>query len=386
MKLPLFSMSSTMALRSLQATDPVLFEKSFQTLTASSLSWIDEELLKIDSNCTEHKLKSERLSSTPTEYDEVNSNHQVVAEAVIRRVAFKILDKYRDVSSPERVEQALKYHTLPESLQEELATKYGGSTPSTWFDALIQLEDFCRIDGGDKERTSFEREALWKLILDHPITAYVPVQCQSCGGYIVPDDNPCASTADDAKLGLREEEPTAEESPFVRIGWYRGPRLVPSVFVIDCPICGSSSRWFRSRDPKIILNPRRWGRLCGEQEDLRLDLARYFGSISIRTIGIGAWTKLLALSPDPEFCCDVTNSYVSCQYEGGRANNRYKQDMARYRQQITEAKKDGSGSLTQAGTVNGYAIQRAGLTSSEITSILQRAVEEYGTQAWYDVH
>ena len=364
-----------------------------------------------------------------------------MAKAVIRRKVFKVVDKYHDVSSPERVEEALKCHTLPESLQQELASKYGGDPPVTWFDALTQLEGYCESGGHNyngakvdrNKRNNFDKETLWELILDHPITAYVPVQCQACGEHIVPDDNPCSLPSDDAKVGLKEGEPTPEEAPLVRTGWFRGPRLVPSVFVVDCPKCGATSRWFRSRDPKIILNPRRWGRLCGEQEDLRLDLARYLGFISIRTIvpldwdhiwseyraidedgmdhcdgfhhasgtwklrdddsnfvarldeGIGSWTGLLAVSPDPEFCSDVTNFYLSCQNKGGRANNQYMSDMKRYRQKITETRKDDSGSLTQAGTVYGYAIQRAGLTSSEITSIMKTAVKEYGTRTWYQV-
>ena len=91
------------------------------------------------------------------------------------------------------------------------------------------------------------------------------------------------------------------------------------------------------------------------------------------------------MSPDPDLCNDTTNSYLSCQHEGGRADNRFVPDMTRYRQRITETRGDDSGSLTQAGTVSGYAIQRAGLTSSEITSVMRRAAKEHGTRAWYQV-
>ena len=101
--------------------------------------------------------------------------------------------------------------------------------------------------------------------------------------------------------------------------------------------------------------------------------------------GIGSWTGVLAVSPEPELCNDATNSYLTCQYKGGRADNRFMPEMTRYRQRITETRGDDSGSLTQAGTVNGYAIQRAGLTSSEITSEMRRAAKEYGTRAWYQV-
>ena len=449
MKVPSKRIIVGMALNSLQARDPILFENSFQTLTSSSLSWIDEAVL---SRATKLSFRNDTAKQNPVELSSLNSTqnenadikyhvHRAIAEASIRRMVFKILDKYTEVSSPELVEEALKYHTLPETLKDELVTKYGGSPPITWLDALDQLKLFCSNDfNGNKTASDeaptmtdrFQKERFWELILDHPITSYVPVQCQSCDGYIVPD-SPNSSRSEDADLGLREEKPLPKEAPFVRMGWFRGPRLRPNVFVLDCPKCGANSRWFRSRSPIIILNPRRWGRLCGEQEDLRLDLANYFGFISIRTIipldwdhiwsefhiidedgdsdhdevsytsknwrirdddsnfaarldeGIGYWTKILAVSPNPDFCGDVTNYYLLSECKGGHASDNMMRDMNRYRQCVSRARQDHSGLFTQAGTVNGYVIQRAGLTSPEITSIMKRAATEYGNQTWYQI-
>lgn len=442
MKIPSFRMVSAMALSSLQARDPIVFENSFQTLTASSLSWIDKEILTQATNIfLQNDIQKENMSGTTENENEKHHCHHVVAEALIRRIVFKILDKYNDISSPERVEEALKYHNLPERLKHELVIKYGGSPPATWFDALEQLQDFCSdesiaYDRNNADRikcNSFDKETLWKQVLKHPITSYVPVQCQSCGGHIVPDDNPHSSRRDDADLGLNEESPLPEEAPLVRTGWFRGPRPIPSVFVLNCPKCKAQSRWFRSRDPQIILNPQRWGRLCGEQEDLRLDLANYFGFVSIRSIvpldwdhiwsefriidedgedccdedsrdfekwrlkdddrnfaarldeGIGSWTAVFAVSPNPDLCRDLTNSYLSCESTGGCADNHFMGEMKRYRRRITETRTDHSGAMTQAGTVNGYAVQRAKLTSSKITSIIQRAAKEYGSRTWYQV-
>ena len=94
---------------------------------------------------------------------------------------------------------------------------------------------------------------------------------------------------------------------------------------------------------------------------------------------------MLAVSPNPDFCRDVTSNYLSCECDGGLANNQFMENIIRYRQRVIEARKDYSGNLTQARTVNGYVIERAGLSSSEITSIMKRAAEEYGNRKWYEV-
>ena len=59
-----------------------------------------------------------------------------------------------------------------------------------------------------RKRNAKIKETFWELILEHPITSYVPVQCQSCGEHIVPDEIPMSSGLNDAELGLREEEPS----------------------------------------------------------------------------------------------------------------------------------------------------------------------------------
>jgi hypothetical protein len=379
-----------------------------------------------------------------------------ISEMLIRRIVYKCLDKYNEMTPPHQVEEALKYYTLPKTIQRELASRYGGATPTTWFEALEQLKEMKKYSQSNKNYNDVDQAtSLWELILDHPMTSYVPVQCQSCG-HVIPDDPRSPYT--DAELGLTEDTPTELEVPFVRGGWFRGPRFRPTVFVLTCPACGAISRWYRSRDTKTILNPYRWGRLCGEQEDLRLDLANYLG-IPIRTCipldwdhiwseeyrknpvfasnrsiynnnevqvsaitqsvsssssfsdgawvvrddnarnfavrldeGIGSWTGVLAISPDPERCCDVTGEYLQCRSSNGstdgttgRADDRFLLEMGRYRVQVKRARLDSSGNVTQAGTVYGYALQRSGFSSSDITSEMKKAVHDYGTgKQWYE--
>jgi hypothetical protein len=83
-----------------------------------------------------------------------------------------------------------------------------------------------------------------------------------------------AHDGDASSFDLQEEPPTEDEAPLVRGGWYRGPRG-PVVFALRCPACGAGWRWFRSAAAAVTLTPRRWGRLCGEQEDARAALAAH---------------------------------------------------------------------------------------------------------------
>ena len=220
-----------------------------------------------------------------------------------------------------------------------------------------------------------------ELVLDHPITSYVPVYTVSI---------------------MLERGKTFARRSSTCSNWMVGPRLLPSVFVLDCPKCGVVLRWFRSRDPKIILIQQRYGRLlCGEQEDLYLDLASYFVFVSIQTIlplgwdyiylewvltnwwrrrrlfcdkelygfnnwrlqdddhnfaarldeGIGSWTRALAASPNPDFCRDVTN-YYTCHI-WMRRRLRQRSDCARDESILPknhwDKRSDHSGALTQAG-------------------------------------
>jgi hypothetical protein len=392
------------ALTLLQSKDPAAFENAFKFMTPSSLELLHNQLAR-------EIASFEPSGDNDCDGEGVNIHDQdcrrVIALAIIRRLVHKCLRKYSEISAPEYVEEALKYHILPDKMQKDLTAKFGGThSPKTWYDALEQI----------RQKAS-NKSNLWELILDHPLTAYVPVQCQFCG-HIIPDD--VSSVLSDAELGLAEEDPTPEEEPWVRAGWFRGPRG-RNVFVLTCQKCLECSRWWRSRDPKIILNPNRWGRLCGEQEDLRLDLANYLG-ISIRTVlpldwdhvwsefeeaagngdwtvhdnsarnfavrleeGIGIWTGVLAISPNPDLCEDVTEMYLSCQREGGRVDDQFATDLLRYRELVSSAIGDESGTLTQAGTINGYILKEAGFTGAEITKELRRASKEFGTKAWYIV-
>eukprot|EP00587_Corethron_hystrix_P008492 CAMPEP_0113297636 /NCGR_PEP_ID=MMETSP0010_2-20120614/414_1 /TAXON_ID=216773 ORGANISM="Corethron hystrix, Strain 308" /NCGR_SAMPLE_ID=MMETSP0010_2 /ASSEMBLY_ACC=CAM_ASM_000155 /LENGTH=307 /DNA_ID=CAMNT_0000150555 /DNA_START=174 /DNA_END=1097 /DNA_ORIENTATION=+ /assembly_acc=CAM_ASM_000155 len=305
------------------------------------------------------------------------------------------------------MEDSLRHHILPGQLQADLADQYGGEPPSTWMDALDRLRELA--NGSNAE--------LWRMVMDHPMTAYVPVQCQKCG-HILPDTTR-TTKEEDADLGLTEDEPMPEEKSYVRGGWFRGPRQ-SVVFVMNCPICGEVSRWFRSDDPKIILNPFKWGRLCGEQENLRLHLARYLG-VRLRTAipldwdhvwseyqeddgtwtvhddsarnfaarleeCIGAWTGVLAISPDHELCYDATDDYLLLKNEGGRADLHHRKKMLEWKQKVKAARLDPTGQSTQAGTLNGFLLGQSAMSSEEITSELRHAVKNFASQEWWQVH
>lgn len=416
-----------MALASWYARDPILLERSFQHLTPASLALLRDGIRDIDA--------SEAVESLPAE--SVSSTYRVLAQAALRRLAHKQLDKYASVAAPEEVEAALKYHTLPSALQANLLDKYGGSSspPMTWWDALERLRE---IAGDDLSH-------LWSLILDHPMTAYVPMQCQKCG-HEVPD---CFTNEDDSSLGLSEMEPDDSQNEVLEIrgGWFRGCPRRAVILKLDCPKCHCVTQWYRSSHIKIILNPNRWGRLCGEQEDLRLALASYLG-IQVRTCvpldwdhiwsefrakqageeagmaewcvqddsarnfaarldeGIGTWTGVVGIHPDPNLCQDLTNEYLStcgtftadtangntnfgegsssCEV-AGRADLCFSTKMPQYRKVVGDARKDETGSKTQAKTVMGNLLEQAGLSSNDITTELRRAASENGSKSWWQV-
>ncbi|CAK9018514.1 unnamed protein product [Durusdinium trenchii] len=231
------------------------------------------------------------------------------AEQVLRKKVWSVRKKWELLGSysHEKTEEVLASFELPKPLAERCGLPFEGAT---WLDAVKAL---CSSPCGPVE--------LWQRVEAHPIVEYVHVQCQNCG-HQVPDTFPA-----DEDPNLSEEEPTDSEKPLVRAGWFRGPKG-PVVFVYRCPSCGCTSRWFRSVHPEITLNPRRWGRLCGEQEDLKAWLAKYL-SIPLRVCvpldwdhvwtevfngdrwvpldqnclhfarrlheGIGAWTHVLAI-------------------------------------------------------------------------------------------
>jgi len=313
------------------------------------------------------------------------------------------------------VDDALNYYTLPSELQHCLAKKYGGgddtTPPTTWYEALDQLKSLATIDG------TLDKGKLWRLILDHPRTAYIPVQCQQCG-HIIRDQYPLQQT--DEEVGIKEVPPTGTELE-LRAGWFRGPRKAV-VFELTCPDCKHISRWYRSGHPKVLLNPNKWGRLCGDQEDLRLTLAEYL-NIPVRLAvpldwdhvwseyeeegmwkvqdgsarnfcrrldeGIGSWTGVWALHRNPDWCGDVTDEYLATQCNGGRADvrddNKDNNSMERYEKIVRDAQNDASGNSTQAKTCYGYILARAKLSRDDLTMELRQAARDYGTKEWWQL-
>lgn len=104
--------------------------------------------------------------------------------------------------------------------------------------------------------------------------------------------------------------------------------------------------------------------------------------------GIGSFTGVLAISPNPNLCMDVTDEYLQCRKsvdDRGRADQQHESQMTRYRDVVVKARKDSTGSITQAGTLNGYVIQRANLTSHDVTNEMRKAALEYGSRGWWQV-
>ncbi|CAB9527768.1 expressed unknown protein [Seminavis robusta] len=371
---------------------------------------------------------TKEINANSISNDETQSIYRTIGEASLRRLTYRCMDKFQSnhrLATQEIMQEALQSHVLPEHLKQELVTKYGQykdeAPPQSWYEALEQLQQKAK---GDKAQ-------LWRLILDHPMTAYVPVQCQECG-HVIPDDTTCQTT--DQQVGLVELEPTGEELE-LRAGWYRGPRKAVR-FQITCTQCGHVSYWYRSGHPRVILNPHKWGRLCGEQEDLRSALA-YYLDIPLRLVvpldwdhiwseygnhpvdsssttgtgtdpniitwqveddsarnfacrldeGIGSWTRVLAIHPNPTLCQDVTNAYLSCQKDGGRAEDQHDNNMPRYRQTIQSAREDPTGAMTQSRTLHGFVLEKGQLLTddNQVTSILQHAANDHahGNKDWW---
>ncbi|CAE8677503.1 unnamed protein product, partial [Polarella glacialis] len=266
----------------------------------------------------------------------------------------------------------------------------------TWLDAVQELK---KASAGETP------VQLWQRVENHPMVQYVPAQCQDCGRHIK-DTYPAPEDPD-----LVEEEPTEEERPFVRSGWFRGPRG-PVVFVYRCPDCGQTTRWFRSLHPEVTLNPRRWGRLCGEQEDLKAWLARYLG-VRLRVCcpldwdhvwtevwdgiawkpldpnclnfarrlheGIGSWTRVLAIGTPGsgkdaadagEASEEVTEAYFA--RAGGSP-----EELRNWRATVDAARADASGASTQSRTLCGHVLQVARFDDLRITQELRSAQADF---------
>ena len=370
------------SLLALHARDPSALEQTFGHLTAPALASLEGNL------------------GGPSP-----STARLIGCALLRRKVHAVLEKRKHFGD---VNAGLSI-VLPHALRDRIVERYGGRPPTNWLDCLSRIRELA---GGSSER-------LWEHVISHPMTEYVPHQCQHCG-HVVPDETSPGNS--DEEVGLTEEPPTSDELPFARAGYYRGPRSAV-VFVLRCPVCGGRSRWFRSSAAQVILNPHRWGRLCGEQEDLRAALAQHL-QVPLRAIlpldwdhvwsetrrdadgrwiacqgpgeapasnfagrldeGIGAWTRVLAISHEEEHTCDVTEEYLSCTATGGRADATLESQLPRFREAVQSARDDSGGELTQAKTVNGHVLHRAGFGSCEVTAILRDAVRDHGVRGWWE--
>ena len=169
---------------------------------------------------------------------------------------------------------------------------------------------------------------------------------------------------------------------------------------------------------QVMLNPRRWGRLCGEQEDVKVWLARYLG-VQLRVCcpldwdhvwtevfdgqawqpldpdcvnfarrlgeGIGAWTRVLALGtplsgPGPAAATeDATEAYL-LRAGGSPA------ELEDWRGRVAAARADASGALTQSKTLCGRALEAAGLDDAAVTAELRVAQAGFDRGLpWWDL-
>lgn len=418
---------------------------------ASDPSYLNPRLVNLTLDHL-HELEASLCDRYQCPRDDV---HSVLATAVLRRIVHGVLGKVKNKMPPptgrrdndatpieddsaerrQRLELALKLWGLPSDLRAKLDKSYSegsgavndgpdtGNTldrnsPFTWFDELERLKLFH----------SGSKSSLWRAVVNHPMTEYTLPKCQQCGQSF-PGDSRDKS---DDEVGLREVPPTDEERRTIRSGWYRGPRG-PVVFLFACPKCSHETRWFRTSEPSHILNPNGWGRLCGEQEDLRSDLADYLGvplrvavpldwdhtwgefwdedtgcwmvvegdarNFAVRLDeGIGSWTRVLVISCSEEkFCEDVSDAYLRCRDAGhttesgnerieeGRADACHASNMPRYVDLVEKARCDSSGQSTQNRTVNGYLLSLAGMSNQEITEILRVAHRDYSVKTWWDI-
>ena len=173
MKMLMASPTAATALASLYARDKLLVEQSFSHLTNNSLQTLDRHMrtefddVLVDADggsSIKGKLKAQQIQS---------ECHLAVAQACIRRIAYRCLDKYaRLLSSPDIMEDALKHYTLPIELQNELATKYSSSgtssttPPTTWYEALEQLKVLATTasSADDNNAPVLDQGKLWRLI------------------------------------------------------------------------------------------------------------------------------------------------------------------------------------------------------------------------------
>lgn len=330
--------------------------------------------------------------------------HETVARLLLRRKVWCVRLKAEALTtySEAQTKAALAKYQLPAALAARCGLPE--LEGQTWLDAVDALKRGSAAAGETPSQ-------LWARVETHPMVEYVPMQCQTCGKQLL-DKHPAPEDPN-----LSEEAPTDEERPFVRAGYFRGPRG-PVVFIYRCPECRATSRWFRASAPEVTLNPHRWGRLCGEQEDLKTWLAQYLG-VRLRVCvpldwdhvwtevwdgtewrpldpncvnfarrlneGIGSWTGVLALGTPgsgggathtPAAATeDVTEAYML------RAQGT-PQELAAWRAQVAAACAAGpeaatTGEATQARTLCGHVLQRAGFDAARSTAELRAAQADF---------
>jgi hypothetical protein len=106
--------------------------------------------------------------------------------------------------------------------------------------------------------------------------------------------------------------------------------------------------------------------------------------------GIGSWTAVWEIHPDPSLCQDIPEGYLSCTNSTGtfgRSEPQYETYLPRYQETVQTARQDSSGDRTQAGTICSFALHRAQMncSSEQITTELQRAARDVGAQEWWQV-
>ncbi|CAE8696836.1 unnamed protein product, partial [Polarella glacialis] len=344
----------------------------------------------------EARAELEEASCRPEAPEQSRAWDQDLARLVLRSKVWSVRRKWELLGSysPEQSEAVLASFQLPAAVAAQCGLpEHDGFT---WLDAVQELK---KASAGETP------VQLWQRVENHPMVQYVPAQCQDCGRHIK-DTYPAPEDPD-----LVEEEPTEEERPFVRSGWFRGPRG-PVVFVYRCRDCGQTTRWFRSLHPEVTLNPRRWGRLCGEQEDLKAWLARYLG-VRLRVCcpldwdhvwtevwdgtawkpldpnclnfarrlqeGIGSWTRVLAIGTPGsgkdaadagEASEEVTEAYFA--RAGGSP-----EELRNWRATVDAARADASGASTQSRTLCGHVLQVARFDDLRITQELRSAQADF---------
>lgn len=390
------------------------------TLFAKNASLIQHENFMLNPKALQDAENALRETNSGLKDQDI---HVALAHACLRQKTYQTLTKFSHVATKDEMEEALVHTELPKDLQAELLQlnprPVGIEPPNTWKDELEYLQKLS-------ESQSNPNDWLWRQLLNHPITAYNPVQCPKCR-HVVPDAySPSVSQGEaDSKVGLVEIEPVGNELG-LRSGWFRGPRG-KVVFQITCTECQQVYTWYRSGHPNILLSPHKQGRLCGEQENLRLSLANCLG-IPLRMAvpldwdhvwtefccafsfsnsennkwqveddsarnfacrldeGIGVWTGVLALHPDPALCEDATDLYLRSQQDGGRTDNEHSEKLADYRSRVNHARSDSSFAKTQAGTGAGYIIHRVQLSSNEVTDTIKQAARDFKREKkWWDL-